>query len=94
MPSYLPTRAAGQTLVVDELREAIDGMRHDDEVTVNGMTVLGVDRTSTGIDLDAGHECDATSAEAVLEQIAHGRMTKGDMVKAAKGYFNGEEVAA
>jgi hypothetical protein len=94
MPSYLPTRAAGRTLVVDELREAIDGMRHDDEVTVNGMTVLGVDRTSIRIDLDAGHECDATSAEAVLEQIAKGKLSKTAMVKAAKSYFNGIEIAA
>lgn len=94
MPTYLPTRAAGRCLTAGELSDAISDAHTLDTVTVNGQTVLGVDRTSTGIDLDAGHECDATSAESVLEAIANGRMTKGDMIKAAKGYLAGEEVAA
>lgn len=92
MPN-LPVRAAGRTLTVGELSEALSGLADNDPVTINGFDVLDADPSVNGLDIDWGHECEADRASELLDEIATGKMTKGDIVKAAKSFLGVSEAA-
>lgn len=91
----LPVKAAGSSLTVDEISEALAGLRGNDFVTVDGYDVFVVTPSASGIDIATGHDCEAEEygALGILEDIAKGDMTKQAMVVAAKKYVNGEAAA-
>lgn len=91
----LPVKAAGSSLTVDEISEALSGLRGNDRVTVDGHAVFEVAPSAGGLDIVTGHDCEGEEygALGILEEIAKGAMTKAVMVAAAQRYVNGEEAA-
>lgn len=70
MPANLPVRAAGRTLTIGELREALDRFRDDDQILVDGDPVfyaeshggllrLSTDDVGTGGATSPGSHCRA-----------------------------------
>lgn len=65
MPNH-PVRAAGRTLTVGEIRQAIEGLSDNDVVTRDGQPIMRVAPSVSGIDLDGG----LRSEEGRLQRIA------------------------
>jgi hypothetical protein len=94
MPIYLPVKAAGRTLTVGELSEALSGLADNDPVTISGHDILVADASAGGgIDFDFGHDCEGTRAWDLLCEIADGEVPKAQMLNRIKS-FVGENKAA
>lgn len=93
MPIFLPIKAAGRTLTVGELSEALSGLADNDPVTIGGHDLLAVNPGASGLDIGVDHDCEADDAYALLDELATGKMTKGDMVAKVKAFLGVSEAA-